>query len=377
MIEWQKIKLGDAPLEIIDGDRGKNYPKRNEFFDSGFCLFLNAKNVTRTGFSFSELNFITQTKDERLRKGKLKRGDLVLTTRGTVGNVAYYDKEIPYKHMRINSGMVIIRPAGIDERFNYYLFKFLNNQIKVFTSGTAQPQLPIRDLVKIPIFLPPLSDQCAISGFLSTFDKKIKLLHRQNQTLEALAQTLFRQWFVEEAEDDWEVGKLGDLVEFNYGKGLKKSIRTGMGYPVVGSSGIVDYHAEYLVEGPGIVTGRKGTLGEVIYFFDNFYPIDTTFFVKTKKDSPNLYYEYYLLKTIGFKKMNTDSAVPGLNRNNALSVEVIIPPQNKISQFNDFVHLLFQKRKANQTQIHTLEKLRDILLHKLLNGEVQLQGGHD
>jgi len=96
MSEWREITLGNAPIEIIDGDRGKNYPKKTEFQDSGYCLFLNAKNVTLKGFSFSELNFINKHRDELLRKGKLKRGDVILTTRGTVGNVAYYHERIPY-----------------------------------------------------------------------------------------------------------------------------------------------------------------------------------------------------------------------------------------------------------------------------------------
>ncbi len=78
MSEWEECKLGDVFFEIIDGDRGKNYPKKDEFFENGYCLFLNTKNVTTNGFEFTELNFITKEKDELLRKGKLKRYDLVV-----------------------------------------------------------------------------------------------------------------------------------------------------------------------------------------------------------------------------------------------------------------------------------------------------------
>ena len=95
--------------DIIDGDRGKNYPKAGDFLDTGYCLFLNAKNVTQKGFDFENCNFITREKDDALRKGKLSRGDVVLTTRGTVGNLAYYSENIPYENIRINSGMVILR----------------------------------------------------------------------------------------------------------------------------------------------------------------------------------------------------------------------------------------------------------------------------
>ena len=99
-----KYTIGEL-AEIIDGDRGKNYPQQHEFFDSGYCLFLNTGNVTATGFSFQSNQFITQAKCDILRKGKLQRGDIVYTTRGTVGNAAFYNDCVPYEHIRINSGM--------------------------------------------------------------------------------------------------------------------------------------------------------------------------------------------------------------------------------------------------------------------------------
>ena len=107
--EWHTTTLEKAPLEIIDGDRGTNYPNQTEFSASGHCLFLNAGNVTTNGFEFSDCAFITPEKDALLRKGKLVRNDVVLTTRGTVGNSAYFDVSVPFDHIRVNSGMVIFR----------------------------------------------------------------------------------------------------------------------------------------------------------------------------------------------------------------------------------------------------------------------------
>jgi type I restriction enzyme S subunit len=376
---WRECKLGDAPLEIIDGDRGKNYPTQNEFKDSGYCLFLSTKNVRSEGFEFSECQFISEEKDRLLRNGRLQRNDVVLTTRGTVGNIGYYDKTVKYEKIRINSGMVIIRP---DQKyllpdFNYYLFRKLQKDFHIYTSGSAQPQLPIKDLVEIPILLPPLPEQKAIAAVLSSLDDKIDFLQRQNKTLEAMAETLFRQWFVEPCKnglpEGWREGKLGDVIELYYGKALKTEERTGIGYPVVGSSGIMDYHSEFLVKGPGIVIGRKGTIGKVIYLWDNFYPIDTTYYVKSKVESVGLFYEYFLLKTINFEEMNTDSAVPGLNRDIALSTEINIPPEGKLHSFNDLVATFAIKIMKNSNQIRTLEKLRDTLLPKLMSGEVRVE----
>lgn len=226
---------------------------------------------------------------------------------------------------------------------------------------------------QIVVSIPPLPEQRAIASILSSLDDKIDLLHRQNQTLEAMAEALFRQWFVEEADEGWEEGTLGDVIELIYGKGLKKEIRTGTGYPVIGSSGIVGYHSEFLVEGPGIVIGRKGTLGKVIYLWDNFFPIDTTYYIKSKVESAGLLYEYFLLKILNFEEMNSDSAVPGLNRDIALSTEIEIAPLEKLNRFNQFTSTFINKLRENTTQIRTLAKLRDTLLPKLMSGEVRVE----
>lgn len=253
------------------------------------------------------------------------------------------------------------------------IYYFENLDLSPYITGAVQPKLSKKSLLSIPIILPKSEkEQRAIAGVLSSLDDKIDLLHRENETLEALAETLFRQWFIEEAEDDWEEGVLGDVIKLEYGKGLKKSIRTGTGFPVVGSSGIIDYHTDYLVEGPGIVIGRKGTLGEVIYLSENFYPIDTTFYIKTKIYSPNLYFEKFLVSSMNFQNMNTDSAVPGLNRNLAESIEILIPPQSAITRFNEIVDPFFCKQIANKNQINILENLRDTLLPKLMSGEVRV-----
>ncbi len=109
MTPYTLTEFASAPFDIIDGDRGRNYPKQDDFSDDGHCLFLNANNVTQNGFDFSTCQFITEHKDNALRKGKLQRDDVVLTTRGTIGNTAFFNSSIAYDHMRINSGMVILR----------------------------------------------------------------------------------------------------------------------------------------------------------------------------------------------------------------------------------------------------------------------------
>ena len=151
------IYLGDI-VDFIDGDRGKNYPTYDEFTKEGYCLFLNASNVTGIGFDFSDCMFITKDKDELMNKGHLERFDIVLTSRGTLGNVALYNNYIPYENVRINSGMLIIRSKS-DKIQAYYLYAllksyYMKSAIEQYRSGSAQPQLPIKDLQKISFNIP-------------------------------------------------------------------------------------------------------------------------------------------------------------------------------------------------------------------------------
>jgi type I restriction enzyme S subunit len=179
MNNWESVRFENAPLEIIDGDRGVNYPKQSDFMASGYCLFLNAGNVTDTGFDFSDCSFISEAKDKKLRKGKLTRYDIVLTTRGTVGNLAFYDDRIPFENIRLNSGMVIIRPnkERIFPRYLYFSLKssIFKEHVSAFVTGSAQPQLPIRDINRIEFPLPPLPEQRAIAGILGALDDKIEI----------------------------------------------------------------------------------------------------------------------------------------------------------------------------------------------------------
>lgn len=159
---------------IIDGDRGKNYPKQDEFSATGYCLFLNAKNVTATGFSFENRMFITKEKDDALHNGKLERGDVVLTTRGTLGNLAFYDDSVPFENVRINSGMVILRmkKSVMTEVFFMEQFKLQLQSIKgKIASGSAQPQLPISTMNKIRILLAPMALQEQFAAFVEQTDK--------------------------------------------------------------------------------------------------------------------------------------------------------------------------------------------------------------
>lgn len=184
--------------EIIDGDRGKNYPKQEDFSENGYCLFLNAKNVTQKGFDLKNCMFISKEKDEKLRKGKLKKGDIILTTRGTVGNLAYYNDDIPYEHIRINSGMVIIRidRSILNEVFFIEQFKFQIDTIKqTVANGSAQPQLPISKMNKIQFIIPLLDLQNQFADFVEQVENQKSAVQQSIEKLEILKKSLMQEYF--------------------------------------------------------------------------------------------------------------------------------------------------------------------------------------
>ena len=184
--------------DIIDGDRGKNYPTQEEFSDEGYCLFLNAKNVTSNGFSFENCMFVTKEKDEILRKGHLNRGDVVLTTRGTIGNLAFYDESVPYENVRINSGMVILRMNHeiVSEHFFIEQFKMQLSLIKEkITSGSAQPQLPISTMNKIVVLIPSVEQQQLFAEFVKQVDKSKVVVQKALDEAQLLFDSLMQKYF--------------------------------------------------------------------------------------------------------------------------------------------------------------------------------------
>lgn len=189
--------LGDL-VDFIDGDRGKNYPTFDEFTSTGYCLFLNASNVTATGFNFDTGMFVTEEKDKLMNKGHLSPYDIVLTSRGTLGNVALYDKHIKYENIRINSGMLIIRPKTkrLSPYFIYALLKssYMKAAIEQFKSGSAQPQLPIKDLQKITFEIPESDVVLDDLGrqFLS-IEERISINNKETDSLKELADILLAE----------------------------------------------------------------------------------------------------------------------------------------------------------------------------------------
>lgn len=373
--------------EIIDGDRGKNYPKQDEFYPQGYCLFLNTGNVTKEGLTFEENQFITKEKDEALRKGKLKRGDIVYTTRGTVGNAGYYNSNVPYENVRINSGMVILRANGeiVDARFLYQILKseYYRLYFKQYCTGSAQPQLPIKNFSQIYLNVPDIKTQHRIADILSAYDDLIENNQKQIKLLEEAAQRLYKEWFVDlrfpvhentkivdGVPEGWSRGLLKELISVNYGKDHKKAPDDG-NIPVYGSGGLMRKCNKSLFSGEAVLIPRKGSLNNIMYVDETFWTVDTMFYA-TMKQPHIAVFVYFFVKAFDMYSMNIGAAVPSMTAKILDAMDVVIPDKETLEKFDKRAKLYFNKIKTLQGQNERLKIARDLLLPKLMSGEVEV-----
>lgn len=314
-------------------------------------------------------------------------GTVLLTTRAPVGYLA-----IAKNQLATNQGFrSMITNDRCDGLFLYYLLKHNVQRLIDHASGSTFQELSGSVLKSMKFAFPKLNEQVKIAEILSSLDDKIELNRQMNKTLESIAQTLFKQWFVDfefpdkngkpykssggkmvkselgEIPEGWGIDRLGNITKFLYGKALKEAEREAGEIEVYGSSGLVGYHNENLVKGPGIVVGRKGNVGSIFWVDQDFYPIDTTYYIKT---SLSLVYVFYLLARQNF--INGDSVVPGLNREQAYSIEICAPSKDVIDRFDEAVSILRKHISINNKETGRLESIRDSLLPQLMSGKVRV-----
>jgi type I restriction enzyme S subunit len=171
----------------------------------------------------------------------------------------------------------------------------------------------------------------------------------------------------------WKPIRLDSFIELAYGKALKSDMRRPGPVPVYGSGGITGWHDTALVKEASVVVGRKGTVGSIFWESRPFFPIDTVFYVKAYKP---LTYCHQLLMTLGLNDMNTDAAVPGLNRENVYRLKVPDVPSVATAAFDDIVSALRRSINRNNDQAQTLSDARDALLPRLISGQHQLKGSY-
>lgn len=409
--EWQEHTFEQLKSPIKSafamGPFGSNIKAEN-FISSGVPV-IKGGNLNGTYLRDVFTDFLSEEKAAELTSSKARVLDIVITHRGTLGQVGLIPVNSKFPEYIVSQSQLKLSfdRSLVDPYFIYYFLqsplgqqRLLANTSQVGVPAIAQALTTIR---KINIDLPGLSEQSEICNVLRALDDRITLLRETNATLEAIAQALFKSWFVDfdpvraklegrtpEGMDEataalfpdsfeeselglvprgWQSARLDDFMELAYGKALKSTDRIPGEIPVYGSGGVTGCHNESLVIGPSVIIGRKGTVGSLYWEDLPFFAIDTVFYVRT---TIPMTYCFYLLQTLGLTGMNTDAAVPGLNRGNVYRLMVPFPGAEILGAFDGIVGVIRKRIFSNSQQAQTLAILRDTLLPRLISGQLRL-----
>jgi type I restriction enzyme S subunit len=304
---------------------------------------------------------------------KVKGPGVVTGRYGTLGEVFFIHEDF----WPLNTALYVQDFKGNDPKFSAYFLKSILSGIssdKAAVPGVNRNELHAR---KVTVTR-DLVQQRAIAATLSTYDDLIENNRRRIALLEEASRLLYREWFVhlrfpghehvaikDGVPEGWERKTLGDVAPLSYGKALKQDDRVSGPFPVYGSSGIVGTHVKALVPGPTIIVGRKGNVGSVYWSSEDCHPIDTVYYIDSSRCSFHL---YYALQHMSF--INTDVAVPGLNRNFAHSRSILIPEQKIYRLFEDTVAPMHLQIDLLCKENVALAQARDLLLPRLMNGEI-------
>ncbi|MCF2650052.1 MULTISPECIES: restriction endonuclease subunit S [Niallia] len=400
---WTVKSLEELNINIIDGDRGKNYPKKDELTSTGYCPFLNNKNLIGDKISLNDCEFISKERDSLLRKGRIQVNDIIITTRGTVGNVGFFHNKLDYDFARINSGMVILRNADSDilTQYLYHLLKspLLKEQYKSLTSGSAQPQLPIRDLKKVKLIIPPKVIQEKIVNIIDSIESKIELNHAMNNTLEHMAMTLYKHWFIDfgpfqdgdftdtelgEIPKGWEVKSLKDIASILMGQSPKSEFYNQEGEGLPFHQGVANFGIRFpinithstkllrVAEEGDLLISVRAPVGRLNIAHTKMVIGRGLSAISSKTNNPS--FLLYTLKTLFSEedKYGSGTIFNSINKGELENLKVIVPVETIINEYESRVSVYESLIKTNHEQILSLTDTRDYLLPRLLSAEIDL-----
>lgn len=393
---WVDVVLSDVllPKGYIRGPFGSAL-RRNELLPFGIPVYEQQHAISEIrDFRF----FINEEKFQSMKRFAIQTDDLIISCSGTLGKVSIIRESDPFGI--ISQALLLLRVDNKKILPKYLKYFFITNEgynaIVSRSSGSVQVNISKRaDIEQIPIKLPPLIIQAKIVDIISALDNKIEINTRMNKVLEETARALFHRWFVEfefpdekgrpykssggkmaESEmgsvpEGWSVGTLGDIFSIKSGKRPlnKESDKTKESkIPILGASGVMGFTSEILYNEPILVTGRVGTHGIIQRSKKSCWPSDNTLVISSRWYE----YAYQNLLLINFKNMNRGSTQPLITQKDLKSIHIILPPELLLNNFELMISKYFDIVDMNIDQCFVLPKIRDSLLPKLINGEIEV-----
>ena len=398
MSEYKTVTLGDV-ANIVGGGTPSTKDPENY---NGDIPWITPRDLSAHNFRYIERGkrSITSNGLSSSSAKMLPENSVLFTSRAPIGYVALAKNEVS-----TNQGFksLVLKDGNIPEYF-YYLLKHYTPKIESFASGSTFKEVSGGVLKSIEVSVPDVSIQRRIAHILGTLDNKIELNQKMNQTLEKIAKAIFKSWFVDfdpvrakaeglptglppeisdlfpdelvdseigEIPKGWDIRGLDHYLLLQRGFDLPSKDRIEGDFPVVAASGISSTHNFPKAKAPGVVTGRSGVLGNVFFVQQDFFPLNTTLWVKEFYAATPVF-AYFLLGTIDFAVFNAGSAVPTLNRNHLSSLRFPSPQQKLIDQFTKIATPLMESLDLRTKESSTLEQIRDTLLPKLISGELRI-----
>jgi len=378
-MSWPEVTLGDH-VELVSGPAFKS----SRFTDNPEDIpLIKGDNIGQGRILWEKSKYWPSSDADSYSRFLLEEGDVVLAMDRPWVTAGLKFACISGSDPASLLVQRVARLRGLDDLSTRYLrYVVASNDfsryVKAIMGGTNVPHISGDQIRAFKIALPTKAEQQSICEVLSSYDDLIENNRRRIQLLDQAARLLYIEWFVrlrfpghehlkviDGAPEGWSRRPLGEVAPLNYGKALKKDNRVPGPYAVYGSSGIVGTHKKALVPGPGIIVGRKGNVGSVFWSTADFHPIDTVYYIGPDKSS---LYLYYSLQHLHF--INTDVAVPGLNRDFAHSRLLNEPEPIIVSQFEEFSAALHAQMDLLTRQNEALVSARDLLLPRLMNGEI-------
>lgn len=396
--DFKKAKIKDIAIKMADAPFGSSI--KNEDYVKNGVLVVQGNNIQGRKCDWSHLRFVNKDKYDSLPRSHCYIGDLIFPKVGTIGKVGILTRfhNMEKYILSTNTMMLRVNPDIANQEFVYYFFssKKVKDYIQMINPNSVQPVFNFTSLKNFIIYLPALFEQTSIVQILGNLDTKIDLLNRQNKTLEALAETLFRQWFIEEADESWEVTSLSEIVthhkEMVNPSTFPQSIFHHYSLPAFDDGKVPQKE-----EGKEILSGKYRVIANSILVsklnprtpriwalfgeLESENAICSTEFQIVKPNNITWFsFIYCFLKSyqVTQKLIGASSGTSGshqrVNPQDILNLTFQKPPEKLVIEYYDITKELFSKINSNFLQIRTLTQLRDTLLPKLMSGEVRVEG---
>jgi len=388
---WRECKIENLAKRITSG--GTPLTKVKEYY-GGEIPWLNTKEISFNRITDTEVKITKLGLNNSSAKWIDPNSVIVAMYGATAGKIAI--NKIPLTTNQACCNLTIDETIA-DYNFVYYCLRNSYDELENLASGAAQQNLNVGIISDFEILLPSLPEQHAIASVLGSLDDKIDLLNRENQTLEQMAEAIFRQWFIEEADEKWEEVPLSEVFDFKEGPGIRNWQYRDNGIPFINirliSNGEIDVskanfvseaeanakYKHFYLQRKDMVVSTSGTLGKVAIIRNYHLPLllNTSVIRFRPKDGINFSFMYGYLRSNEFYECLIDSASGSVQLNfgpiHLKQIVMKIPPNEKLEYFRKVVDPIYEKFELNYNQIRTLEKLRDTLLPKLMSGEVRVK----